>query len=125
MPKEYFHGLTTEDARQERCVLRNRIIFWACVIGIVLGGSLIYAAKVWAVPLYEGVANGVKVTLHDEDCKLAEVINLKKRATWQEGNKIFEGCWGLHQGTDVVVAYFSDKTVAIFPPQMFRPVRGA
>ena len=45
---DYFAGLTAEDARQDRCILRNRIIFWACVLGIVLGGSLFYAIKIWA-----------------------------------------------------------------------------
>lgn len=35
MSKEYFHGLTTDDAKSERWVLRDRVIFWLVVFFVV------------------------------------------------------------------------------------------
>lgn len=52
------------------------------------------------------------VQLLDEPCRLAAVINLPRRATWTEGGKVFEGCWGRHvQAPHVILTYWEDKTV--------------
>lgn len=60
----------------------------------------------------------VRVTLHDDPCALD--VKLPYRIVWQEKGKTFEGCFGIMQG--VVVAYFSDKSVALFPGKAFQAV---
>ena len=96
-------------------------IIWALIVGLAVG-LVLYVSKIEAAPIYQATTDNAKVILTDEPCRLAEVSNLKKRATWTEKGEVFEGCWGIHQDAGVVLAYFSDKTVVIFPPQMFVPV---
>ncbi len=38
------------------------------------------------------------------------------------GGKEYEGCWGLNPALGLVMAYYSDKTVAAIPAQAFAPV---
>lgn len=66
-------------------------------------------------------SDGLVVALTDEPCSLPEVTNLPRRATWTEGGKTFEGCWGAMSG--VVAAYFSDRTIAVMPVDRFKPAR--
>ena len=68
-----------------------------------------------------GEGDGVKVSLTDEPCALPAVVNLPRRATWEEKGKTFQGCWG--RSGPVVMAYFDDRTAAVFPVQMFVPVK--
>lgn len=60
---------------------------------------------------------GVTLMLTDEPCQL-DVKNLPYRATWQEGGKVFQGCWALHG--NAVAMYFEDKTIAAVPASHFR-----
>jgi len=96
-------------------------LIWAFIIVAV-----IWATGAFAAPLYKGEGSGITVVLTDEPCRLAAVTNLKHRATWtdKEG-KVFEGCWSQHPEFPIVIAYFDDKTVAIFPVEIFERVRGA
>ena len=112
--------------KEERGRIRN-LVSW--VVGALSLAVLLIAAtwptKAHAIPVAEAAADGAKVTLTDEDCKLKDkVSNLPKRATWQERGKKFEGCYGVHPG-GVVMAYFSDGAVVIIPVQMFTAVSGA
>lgn len=57
--------------------------------------------------------DGAAVKLFDEPCRLTDMVsNLPRRATWTEGQKVFEGCWGQHrQAPGVVQTFWEDKTV--------------
>jgi hypothetical protein len=84
------------------------------------------ALPVFAQPIAKAVNNNVSLTVYDEDCKLkSSVVNLPKRAVWEEGGKKIEGCWGAQPEAGVLIFYFADKTVAMAPIQMFEPVTGA
>ena len=68
--------------------------------------------------------NGVRVVLHNEPCKLKEVVNLPFRATWHEAGKEIEGCFGPRPDAGIVVFYFADKTVGIAPIDAFKRITG-
>lgn len=69
---------------------------------------------------------GVVVTLYDEPCAMTDsVTNLRFRASWQEGDKTFSGCWDAREDLQAVIAFFSDKTVAVIPFQMLKRAQGA
>ena len=119
--KEWFQGLTCEDSKAERCWLRSKV-FWA--LAVALAVIAFYVAKSHAGTIYLADQEGVQIALTDEKCALAEVKNLRFRATWSERGQTFEGCWAMHQGAGLILAYFADKTVVIFPPQIFTPTRG-
>lgn len=74
-----------------------------------------------AAPVAVGVHEGIRVVLTDEPCALVAVSNLPRRATWEEGGKTHEGCWGAMQG--VVAAYFTDRSVAVMPVELFVRVK--
>lgn len=73
----------------------------------------------FADPMFQAEADGAKVVLTDEPCKLQAVANLKYRATWSEKGKTYEGCFGPRPDMGVVMAYFEDRTVVALPIQMF------
>ena len=90
------------------------------LIVLILG---LFPTKSVAAPIAIGEHDGIKIVLFDEPCKLDAVTNLPRRATWTEGGKTFEGCFGVMGGA-VVVGYFSDRTVAAIPAQAFVRVSG-
>ena len=65
--------------------------------------------------------SGITVTLTDEKCGLSAVSNLPYRAKWDEGNKHYEGCFGVQK--IFVLLYFDDKTVVVLPAHMFSQVK--
>ncbi len=77
-----------------------------------------------AAPVAQAVNGNMKVVLHDEPCALSHVVDLPYRATWTEGAQVFEGCYGVHPEFPIVVAYFSDKSIAVFPRQAFAMLTG-
>lgn len=97
---------------------------WVLVLACALAAAL-KSGRVYAASLYQAEADGARIVLTDEACRLQAVSNLKRRATWTEKGETFEGCYGLHEGTGLILAYFSDKTVVILPPQIFSKVLGA
>jgi hypothetical protein len=117
----WFNELTTEESKEERASLAQRVIAFLCVICLIVLAGI---ATAQAAPLYSAEVEGVRIVLTDEDCKLPAVANLKKRATWTEKGKTFEGCFGLHPQYGVVIAYFSDKHVVLIDPQAFVRVTG-
>jgi hypothetical protein len=84
------------------------------------GAFLLLAANAQAAPLAEAVSEGVTVTLTDEACALTAVSNLPLRATWDEGVKRFEGCYGASGA--LVVAYWDDRSVTAIPVRAFKRV---
>ena len=93
---------------------------------------LVLAAVLFLLPLpvnadprYMASSGDVTITLYTDKCELKEVSNLPYKATWQEGAKVFQGCFGINGEAGVVMFYFTDKTVAAAPVGMFKPVTGA
>jgi len=120
----WFHDLTTDEAKEERFYL----VSWLTRVMVLIVALLIavtWSTGALAAPIYRAEAEGVVIILTDEDCKLPEVSNLKKRAVWKEGGQSFEGCWGSHPAFPLVVTYFSDRTVVVVPLEMFVPVHDA
>jgi hypothetical protein len=86
--------------------------------------ALLFSCQASAEPLYQTkTPDGTVITLYSESCALSEVSNLSKRATWQEANKQYEGCWGVSP-FGLVMFYFDDKSVAVVPAEAFRKVTG-
>ena len=79
-----------------------------------------------STPVMQATADDVAIVLHDETCKLDAVGGEKYfRAQWVTPKGAIEGCWGVVPLTPqirVVVLYFSDKTMAAVPAQIFSRV---
>ena len=90
------------------------------VLGLL---AMLIAHTVAAAPIASATSDGVTVTLYNEPCALAAVVNLPNRATWQEKGKTIEGCFTLVPEVSAVMAYFSDKTVVLMPMQVFSRVQ--
>jgi hypothetical protein len=121
--QEWFNGLTTEEAKEQRLIVRAwfvRLIFI-----LILGGITIWATKAYSAPIYEAKDETLLIVLTDEPCNLPEVSNLKHRATWTEKGKTFQGCYAIHPAVPFVLAYFEDKTVVLVPAEVFQRVPGA
>ena len=84
---------------------------------------LLSCTTVYAAPVAISEGNGIKVTLFDEPCALTRVVDLPYRATWTEGGKLFEGCYNVVPEAGAVVAYFTDRSIALMPVQIFKPLR--
>lgn len=96
--------------------------FWLTVIMVV--ALFLFLSPAFSAPIYQADQEGVKIVLFDEDCKLKEVTNLKKRATWTEKGRTYEGCYGGHPFFPIVMGYFSDRTVVALPSEIFIKVHG-
>lgn len=122
---EWFQGLTTEEAKAERAALRvYTAIGYLCLLFLFLL-AVTWPTNAHAGPIYKAEDAEMRIVLTDEDCKLKQVVtNLPKRATWVDKNGKYEGCYAIHE-IGIVVAYFSDKTVAILPAYIFQKVAGA
>lgn len=99
------------------------------LLAILFGIALAFVVKIaGADPLVQAVVNSgrVVITVYSESCALTEfVANLPKRATWKEGDKVFEGCAGVSP-LGVAMFYFrEDKSIAVVPIEMFERVTGA
>jgi len=92
------------------------------VVVLMVGTIVLYSGTANAAPRYVANVEGITITLYDEPCKLDAVANLPYRATWQEGGKTFEGCFLFFEHAGVIVGYFSDKSVAPMPVQIFKPL---
>lgn len=109
--------------REELTVLPK--VFWGTVITVVAVFLWSIPKLVHASPLAQTVtAEGARIVVTDEECQLKEVTNLKYRVVWHEKGKVYEGCYAVHP-YGLVVAYFSDKTVAVMPLDAFTKVTGA
>ena len=103
--------------------------FWLRALTVLAVAALI-AVILWASDSRAAAleqaqdANGVIVILYDEPCMLAAVVNLPLRAQWLERGKAFEGCYARHPAK-IIMAYFEDRTVMIFPASAFGRVQSA
>lgn len=103
--------------------MRLTILPW--LLWVFIAVTAIWATKAHAMERYEALSeDGVRIVLHDDACRLAAVKNLKSRITWHEKGKVSEGCYGQHP-SGVLIAYFDDFTVALFPMNVFRAIRSA
>jgi hypothetical protein len=109
----WFHDLTTDDAKEERATLAQRLIAWLGVVCLIVLVGL--ATNAHAGPRFQVVADGAKVVLHDDKCAVSAVANLPYKATWDEKGKVFQGCWGARPEAGIVMFYFDDKSVGIIP----------
>jgi hypothetical protein len=109
----WFHDLTTDDAKEERATLAQRLIAWLGVVCLIVLVGL--ATNAHAGPRFQVVADGAKVVLHDDKCAVSAVANLPYKATWEEKGKVFQGCWGARPEAGIVMFYFDDKSVGIIP----------
>lgn len=116
----------TDLNREDRNRLRPIVggIVAACAVIFVLY-LFVLPLKARAAPIFQAEAEGTTVILTDEDCRLPEVSNLKKRAIWVEKGVTIEGCYGGHPAYPLVVAYFADKTVVVMPADAFQRIKGA
>lgn len=83
------------------------------LFGLLVSCTTPSVAKTLAVASH----GGVSVHLTNEECRLDAVKNLPSRAIWNEGGKVFEGCYGLSDCG--IVAYFDDNTVVVMPVALF------
>ena len=100
-------------------------------VATVIAVAAIIAAILWvsdsraaALEQAHDEIMGVTVILYDEPCMLAAVVNLPLRAQWLERGKTFEGCYARHPAR-IIMAYFEDRTVMIFPASAFGRVQSA
>lgn len=90
---------------------------WAFALAV----AMLLAACAAAEPIAEATArNGVRVTLYEEPCALAAVVNLPRRATWTQNGQVIEGCYGDSNG--IIACYFADRTVVLIPSRFFIPL---
>ena len=112
------------DIKEERNLIRWMIIKSFGIAGLLAAmlfiGLFLITDNVKAAPVAEAQGPGVVVTLTDEACRIAEVSNLKLRATWTENGKTTEGCFAVTQG--MALFYFLDRTVVVIPSGMFQRV---
>ena len=119
----WFHDLTTDESRQERATLAQRLIAWLGVVCLIVLVGL--ATNAYAEARFQVVADGAKVVLFDDKCAVSAVANLPYKATWEEKGKVYQGCWGARPDAGVVMFYFDDKSVGIIPIGELTAVRGA
>ena len=92
--------------------------FLAIVFFIVLGLFLEAHAK----PTHITQEGAVTIVIHDDRCDLP-AVSMPYRATWKEGEKHYEGCVIQHP-TGLLILYFTDGSIVLLAPQVFRPVTG-
>jgi hypothetical protein len=96
--------------------------FWVLILAAVWGIS----RQVRADPVVAFEQQGVRIVVYNEPCALkGAVSNLPNRATWTENGQTFEGCVQAFPQFGVAAFYFTDKSIAIVPLQMFQKVIGA
>ena len=100
-------------------------VFPLPVWAVILIFILCWPSIVLSAPRFAASEGATTVTLYDEPCELKEVVtNLPYKATWVEGDKIIQGCWGAWVNDQRVLAYFGDKTVALIPFSVLSKVQG-
>ena len=117
--QEWLHSLR---AKQQRATL---VPYWVLSVLILAIGLALVAGKVYAEPMAQASAGGVVITVYTEACTHPDhVTNLPKRATWKEGDKVYDGCAGAIPELGVAMFWFTDRTMAVVPLQMFAKVTG-
>lgn len=117
--KEFLQWLRTDPAKHDRMVYVPRII-----VGLLfVAGLALFAGKVFAEPVARASNGKVTVTVYSEKCTHPDhVTNLPNRATWKEGDKVFDGCGGIDRSLGIAIFWFTDVTVFVLPLQAFSPL---
>jgi hypothetical protein len=92
------------------------------VQGVVAVGLLLVWAGLYAAPIAVANAPGITVTFYDEPCQIKTVTNLPLRATWTQGGKTIEGCFGGFTEANVAGLFFADGTVSVVPAVAIKPL---
>ena len=96
--------------------------FWAILLIVIF----CWPSIVFAEPRFAVTDGKIAVTLYDDPCELKDTVsNLPYKATWTEGDKTYNGCWGPWVNDQKIVAYFTDKTIAVIPFSAVTKVSGA
>lgn len=82
-----------------------------------------FATIAQAKPTHIAQEGGITITVYDDKCALS-AVSMPFRATWKEESKHYEGCVIQHP-TGILIFYFTDRSIVLLAPQMFRPVTGA
>lgn len=96
------------------------MILRICILSVIL---FFVAAFAYAAPVAVSSENGKEVTLYDDECALKHMVQLPYRATWKEKGKTYEGCFTILPGAGIVVFFFDDKSIALFPTNAFKRMR--
>lgn len=98
-------------------------MFKTLLLAVLVALNILTPRLVKAEPVAVTEQDGVKITLHNDECRLTDVVgNLPYRATWEENGNVIEGCFTIFGGV-VVAFYFEDKSVAVGPAQAFVPLK--
>jgi hypothetical protein len=81
------------------------------------------AGPAFAAPIGVAVHGGNVITFYDEPCTVAGVKNLTQRVVWLAGAVKTEGCFGIPNGYEIILAYFADQEIAVIPLAAVKPVR--
>ena len=92
------------------------VAFWFPILLFIV--LLVAWSPLNAAPVAQLSEKDVVVTLYNEPCQLD--VKLQYRIVWKDKDKTYEGCWGIMQG--VVIAFFDDRSLALFPGQAFKPL---
>lgn len=94
-------------------------LMWLIAASLVLA-VLFQAAPALSEPIAIAQYGRATVILTDEPCELDNVSNFRLRATWTTTAGETEGCWGLHQNTEIVSIYLKDRRVVAIPGHLFK-----
>lgn len=98
------------------------VLSWALIICALLGA--LWAGRVFAEPIVQASVGDVTVVVFNEKCTHPDfVTNLPNRATWTEKGRVFDGCAGIIPDLGLAMFWFTDKTVAVVPLEMFQKVK--
>ena len=120
--QEWLQSLREADHKHDRMLIVPRLI----VALLFVAGLALFAGKVFAEPVAQASNGKVTVTVYSEKCTHPDhVTNLPNRATWKEGDKVFDGCGGIDRNLGIAIFWFTDVTVFVLPLQAFSPLTGA
>lgn len=95
------------------------LILWALVIGLT-AGALLYGISARAEPIAQASSGNIVITVFNEPCTHPDAVsNLPNRATWKEGDKVYDGCVGVNPELGMAMFWWTDKTVVVVPLQVF------
>ena len=121
---DWFHELTTDDAREARMYDRvwvGRVLCLLALLGTTIYGTWAYADS------FVARSGDDSLTLHQEACPIGSWLKDWKKATWVWEGKSVAACWSLAKRTDgrtMVMTLDEDGEVGEMPMQMFRKEEG-
>ena len=138
----WFHDLTTEESKEERATLAQRVIAVLGVLCLIVLVGVATNAYAEVIPLHVLEKDGVQIRLMDGPCVDARSIMMIRpdalprfkaiHSTWPEkdgSRKDYAGCWASltaqESGSeDGFLVIFSDGESGFVPKSEFKKVRG-